>query len=182
MLEIIDLILKIGRRCRDIVYHYLRKPFIGGLGKGSYLKPGVRIVGNSYRISIGSNFKIWENVVLTVGNGRIKIGSNGLIAVGSIISAGNSTIKIGNGVAIAQQCKIIAYSHHYYEGKAINESHYEADISIGNNVLIGAGAIILPGVTIADGAIVGAGAVVNKDVDAYSIVGGVPAKFIKKRV
>ena len=47
--------------------------------------------------------------------------------------------------------------------------------------MIGAGVTILPGVTIGKGAIVGAGAVVNKDVEPYVIVGGVPAKFIKKR-
>lgn len=55
------------------------------------------------------------------------------------------------------------------------------DIIIGNDVWIGANAIILPGVHIADGAVIAAGAVVTKDVAPYSIVGGVPAKEIKKR-
>jgi acetyltransferase-like isoleucine patch superfamily enzyme len=52
---------------------------------------------------------------------------------------------------------------------------------IGNDVWIGTHAVILPGVTIGDGAVVGAGAVVTKDVPAYSIVGGVPAKVLKYR-
>lgn len=52
---------------------------------------------------------------------------------------------------------------------------------IGNNVWIGAGAIILNGVTIGDGAVIGAGAVVTKDVEPYSVVVGNPAKVIKKR-
>lgn len=54
-------------------------------------------------------------------------------------------------------------------------------IKIGNDVWIGANAVILPGVTIGNGAIVGAGAVVTKDVSSYAIVGGVPAKIIRFR-
>ena len=55
-----------------------------------------------------------------------------------------------------------------------------APIHIGNRVWIGAGAIITRGVTIGDGAVNATGAVVTKDVEANTIVGGVPAKLIKK--
>ena len=54
-------------------------------------------------------------------------------------------------------------------------------VTIGNDVWIGYRAIIMDGVTIGDGAVVAAGAVVTKDVEPYSIVGGVPAKMINKR-
>ena len=56
------------------------------------------------------------------------------------------------------------------------------NVIIEDDVLIGAGTIILPGVTIGKGAIIAAGAVVTKDVPEYTIVGGIPAKEIKKRV
>ena len=57
----------------------------------------------------------------------------------------------------------------------------KGDIIIGNDVWIGYDAVIMAGVTIGDGAIIGTRAVVTKDVEPYSIVGGVPAKEIRKR-
>ena len=57
----------------------------------------------------------------------------------------------------------------------------KGDIVIGNDVWIGYEAVILSGVTIGDGAIIGTRAVVTKDVPPYTIVGGVPAKLIRKR-
>ena len=57
----------------------------------------------------------------------------------------------------------------------------KGDIIIGNDVWIGYEAIIMAGVTIGDGAVVGSRAVVTRDVPAYTVVGGVPAKPIKKR-
>lgn len=57
----------------------------------------------------------------------------------------------------------------------------KGDIVIGNDVWIGYEAVILSGVTIGDGAIIGSRAVVTKDVEPYTIVGGVPAKTIRKR-
>lgn len=57
----------------------------------------------------------------------------------------------------------------------------KGDIIVGNDVWIGYGAVIMAGVTIGDGAIIGTRAVVTKDVEPYSIVGGIPAKEIRKR-
>lgn len=57
----------------------------------------------------------------------------------------------------------------------------KGDIIIGNDVWIGYEAVVLAGVTIGDGAIIGTHAVVTKDVPPYTIVGGVPAKPIRKR-
>ncbi len=57
----------------------------------------------------------------------------------------------------------------------------KGDIVIGNDVWIGYEAVIMVGVTIGDGAVIGARAVVTKDVPPYTIVGGVPAKPIRRR-
>ena len=68
------------------------------------------------------------------------------------------------------------------EKKNVTEAwNNKGDIIIGNDVWIGYEAVILSGVTIGDGAIIGTRAVVTKDVPPYTIVGGVPAKLIRKR-
>ena len=54
-------------------------------------------------------------------------------------------------------------------------------MSIGHDVWIGHGAVVMPGVTIANGAVIGANAVVTRDVDAFEIVAGVPARRLKLR-
>lgn len=73
-------------------------------------------------------------------------------------------------------------------GKYFNNADFENStlrdnrpVFIGNDVWIGANVVILPGVTVGDGAILAAGAVITKDVEPYAIVGGVPAKLIRKR-
>lgn len=63
----------------------------------------------------------------------------------------------------------------------LNELPYKGDTVIGNDVWIGYDSLIMPGVKIADGAIIASRAVVTKDVGAYEIVGGNPAKLVKKR-
>ena len=65
----------------------------------------------------------------------------------------------------------------------INEQgHNFGNVVIDKNVWIGANTVILGNVKIGEGAIIGAGSLVNKDVNSFTIVGGVPAKIIKKRI
>lgn len=64
---------------------------------------------------------------------------------------------------------------------AFRERRQAKRVTIGNDVWIGHGAVITPGVNIGDGAVIGANAVVTKDVAPYHIVGGVPARIIRKR-
>lgn len=70
-----------------------------------------------------------------------------------------------------------------YKGAFLPESIYHEDLHtvIGNDVWVGANVTIVPGVKIGDGAIIGANALVNKDVEPYQVVGGVPARLIRMR-
>lgn len=92
---------------------------------------------------------------------------------------GQAKITIGNYACIGEDVKIIAGSHDVTSQKFTTKL---LPITIGDNVWIATGAMVLQNVTIGDGAVVAAGAVVTKDVDPWTIVGGNPAKFIKKRI
>ena len=87
-------------------------------------------------------------------------------------------ITIGNDCLLGHRCTIATINHDQDPDKRGNMVFLP--VKIGDNVWIGANVTILPGVTIGEGAIIAAGAVVSKDVAPRTIVGGVPAKFIKK--
>ncbi len=87
-------------------------------------------------------------------------------------------IYIGDGALIGHNAVLATLNHNPDPGK--RQNLLPSPIHIGKNVWIGANVTILPGVTIGDDAIVAAGAVVTKDVDAKTVVAGVPAKIIRK--
>jgi len=107
---------------------------------------------------------------------------------------------IGRFTAIANSVRIGAPNHpmdrpsqhrftyvpEYYEASATRDRDFFAErradrVNVGNDCWIGHAAILLPGVTVGDGAVIAAGAVVSRDVAAYTVVGGVPARTIRKR-
>ncbi|MEJ6496942.1 acyltransferase [Pseudoalteromonas lipolytica] len=92
-------------------------------------------------------------------------------------------VTVGDRVLVGYGTKIISSNHRIPDGlqKIFYSGHENKKIIIGNDTWIGANCIILPGVTIGEGAVIAAGSVVTKDVAAYMIVGGVPAKLIRKR-
>ena len=87
-------------------------------------------------------------------------------------------ITIDEGALIGHNVVLATLNHELDPAKRQSMSY--APIHIGKNVWIGANSTVLAGVTIGDGAVVAAGAVVTKDVEPNTIVGGVPAKLIKK--
>jgi acetyltransferase-like isoleucine patch superfamily enzyme len=107
----------------------------------------------------------------------VKIGNDTIIGDSAFLD-GRDSLIIGNHVDIASQV-LIYNSQHDLESPTF-EAKCEP-VEIADYVFIGPRSIILPGVKIAEGAVIGAGAVVTKDVDRFTIVGGVPAKVIGER-
>lgn len=87
-------------------------------------------------------------------------------------------ITIGDDVLVGHNCVIATLNHALEPDRRADM--VPAPVIIGDKVWIGANVTILQGVTVGEGAVIAAGAVVNKDVPARTIVGGIPAKVIKK--
>ena len=167
----------------------------------------MRNIGKNVKLSKGCNI---SKSALFEGHNFIGKNSSfsGKMGYGSYIG-NNSTVcgtigrytSIADGVFVATGTHpttnfVSTHSAFYSKGNNVNltfgdESRFEeyvyadaesrAPVVIGNDVWIARGATLIAGVTIGDGAIIAAGAVVTKDVPPYTIVGGVPAKPIRKR-
>lgn len=168
------------------------KKKINTCGKGSTIGRNLNVMGGEY-ISIGKNTIIDNNTSITAWpiyfeqsfNPTIIIGDNCGIGERSHITSINS-ITIGNGVLLGKNVLITDNAHG--SNTPIQQSIIpsmrplisKGAVVIEDNVWIGQNSCILPGVTIGYGAIVAANSVVTKNIDANTIVAGVPAKIIKK--
>ena len=126
------------------------------------------------------------NFLMTAGPFYIKCTDKAEITIGdncffnrncSLTAAEN--IVIGNQCMFANNFVVVDHDHDRKDGKILKEL-VSAPVKIGNNVWCGANVTVLKGVTIGDGAVIAAGSVVNRDVAAYSVVAGVPARKISK--
>ena len=134
------------------------KSQLGHLGSGSHIYPGV-VITYPEHVFIGDDVSIAPEV-------HVGASSQGMIT-------------IGNRCAIAAGTRIVTPTHDP-DVLPISRVGINKSVTVGDDVWIGTAAIILPGVIIHNGAIVGAGAVVTKDVPPDCVVGGVPARIIKK--
>jgi len=158
------------------------------LGHGAYLDEGVYLHACPNGIRIGSNSTIMHGAVLHVYNFRemphsgIVIGDDSLIGEYSLIR-GQGGVTIGDRVYTSPFTQIIAVNHVFDDPeRSFTEQGITAEgIVIEDDVWLGAGAVVTDGVRIGQGAVVAAGAVVTKDVEAHTVVGGVPARPIPRR-
>ena len=113
---------------------------------------------------------------------QIQIGDRTFININcTVLDApiNEGAISIGDDCLIGPNVQLLAVSHAIEPKQRLQKENFAAPITIGNNVWIGAGVIVLAGVSIGENAVVGAGSVVTKDVAANTVVAGNPAIKLK---
>lgn len=133
-------------------------------------------------IRIGSGVFIGRNSILSCKNGDIVLEDNVNIGFNSEVFSGNN-VTIGRDTLVAAYCYFIGGDHDAasMDTAVLHQGSTARGIRIGSNGWFGAGVKVLDGVTVGEQCVVGAGAVVTKDLPAYSVSLGVPARVIRDR-
>ena len=137
----------------------------------------------SDRITFGRGTVVKPYAVIINHTGRIAIGARCAISSFNHVSTGDQDLVIGDHVRIAPNVTILGADRNVKQRDAliVDQGRSHKSTNIGHDVLIGAGAVILPGCNIGTGAVIGAGSVVTRDVPPYAIVAGSPARVIGQR-
>jgi acetyltransferase-like isoleucine patch superfamily enzyme len=182
-------IARFERRWGEMVATGLDRLRAAGWGlRGARVGPKNRIGGGcviaqAWGLTTGERVQIEHRAYLKmVGEtARIAVGAHSFIGFGAELDVALE-LRIGSHSLIAPGCFITDHGHRFEAGRFIDTQGNDArPVAIGDDVWLGARAVVLPGVRIGDGAVVGAGAVVTRDVPAGAIVAGVPARVVGER-
>jgi acetyltransferase-like isoleucine patch superfamily enzyme len=176
----IDYLIMNQRDARPRWYIRLLAPLYQERGRGSKIYWSVRMDTPPYRLfSLGQNSVVESYSCINNAVGDVIIGDHTRIGIHNTIIG---PVTIGGHVNLAQGITVTALNLNFSDTtRRIDEQGISTNpVTIEDDVWIGANAVILPGVTIGQHAVVAAGAVVTADVPANTVVGGVPARIIKK--
>ncbi len=156
------------------VYYFLRYR--------CYVSPQSRVQLSS-NISIGQGTVIKPFAILQTHTGDLRIGKNCAISSFNHLSAGEANLLLGDHVRIGPNTTIVASSRNFRDRsrRIAQQGFSHQGVQIGDDVLIGAGVVILDGVEIGQGAVIGAGSVVTSSVEPYVVVAGSPAQPLGAR-
>jgi acetyltransferase-like isoleucine patch superfamily enzyme len=164
----------------------------GAVGDGSAFSwpPGPTM--NEHLIRIGSRTLIGPDVTLSVGMWPDEdLGVDEVIRIGDRVNVGRrcaivgrQRIDIGDDVTFAPDVYVTDHNHRYDDPDTPVSLQWvdSAPVGIGAGCWLGAGVVVLPGTTLGRNVVVAAGSVVRGDVPDHSVVAGVPAKVIRRRV
>ena len=180
MKRFLDYLIMNQRDARPRWYIRLLAPLYQQRAWSSKIYWSVRMDTPPYRrFRLGRKSVIESYCCINNAVGDVTIGDHTRVGIHCTVIG---PVCIGNHVNLAQGITVTALNHNFADSnRKIDEQGISTKpVVIGDDVWIGANAVILPGVTIGRHVVVAAGAVVTKDVPDYSLVAGVPAKEIKK--
>lgn len=175
----LDFIIMNHRDARPRWYIRMLAPLYQHRGRGSKIYRSVRMDTPPYRtFSLGRQSVVESYCCINNAVGDVVIGDHTRIGIHCTVIG---PVTIGSHVNLAQGITATALNHNFEDtGKRIDQQGVSTNpVVIGDDVWIGANAVVLPGVTIGKHCVVAAGAVVTKDVPDFTVVGGVPAKILK---
>ena len=178
--RLLDWLIMNQRNARPRWYVRLLAPLYQHRGRGAKIYRSVRMDTPPYRrFSLGRHSVVESFCCINNAVGDVIIGDYTRIGLHNTIIG---PVTIGNHVNLAQGITVTALNHNFSEpGKRIDEQGVSTgQVVIGDDVWIGANAVVLPNVSIGCHSVVAAGAVVTKDVPDGCAVAGVPAKIIKR--
>ena len=180
MKRLLDYLIMNQRDARPRWYIRLLAPLYQHRGRGSKIYGSVRMDTPPYRkFSLGKHSVVDAFSCINNAVGDVVIGDYTRIGIHNTIIG---PVTIGSHVNLAQGITVTALNHNFENtNERIDlQGVTTKQVVINDDVWIGANAVILPGVTIGRHAVVAAGAVVTTDVPENTVVGGVPAKIIKR--
>ena len=155
-----------------------------GVRNGAAVRVGSGLfIVNQGSVWIGAFTRLERDVTIKVEStsGRLSIGERVFVGRGTTLDA-IEDLQVGDNTLIAPRCYVTDHDHGMEPDRKINEQSCKSSaVSIGSDVWIGYGSVVLAGVSIGDGTIVGAGSVVTKSVEAGMVVAGNPARVIRER-
>ena len=175
----LDSLIMNQRDARPRWYIRMLAPFYQHRGRGSKIYHSVRMDTPPYRqFSLGKRSVIESYCCINNAVGDVVIGDHTRVGIHCTVIG---PVTIGSHVNLAQGITVTALNHNFKDtALRIDEQGISTKtVVIGDDVWIGANAVILPGVTIGRHVVIAAGAVVTKDVPDNCVVGGVPAKVLK---
>lgn len=164
-------IIKEQSGCMELLYEYnatrpgepdkreeLLKKMFGSIGEGCYIEPPLHANWAGKHVFMGN--QVYANFNLTIVD--------------------DANIYIGDKVMFGPNVTIATANHPINPQLREKGMQYNKEVHIGNNVWIGAGAIIVPGITIGDNSVIGAGSVVTRDIPANVVAVGNPCRVMRE--
>ncbi len=173
--------LSVRWRCRVSPSARVRYPLAVTLGRGARVGRAT-IIASGNGVELGTAVEIGDGALFDAQGGRITVGPRSAIGP-FVVVYGEGTVSIGADVSIATHSTVVALNHIFddRDSPIRRQGASARGIRIEDDVWVSANCVLVDGITLQHGSVVAAGAVVTKSVAPYTVISGIPAKFLRDR-